>query len=660
MRLLIKRSEINKILEKNKLKHLNRQEKELILSKNLLEEAQYFPLDDNIELNKICNKKTIKVIGSITNFNYENKEIMISEANLNLKFILSKYESENLRKDLNKRRILAELTIRKHETDEYFVEKVVPILESKEENYRKILEFRKNISTEDWKNLILNTLGYDLSEETGILKELLLVRLLPYLEKNYSYIELGGFSTGKTTISELFGSGEKVSPTISEAQMIYNVSTKEDGLLFKKHVLYLDEFYSSEFKKSIQTALLQTLAGNQVQVRDHNNSKKSNVSLVIQGNVLNSNGEAVEGRNEYMAGAIFNKLKDSYNFGAVLDRINFFIAGWLIPKYEKIKVDEDIDMIPLLIFEDFLSVQFEKNDYSDLIKNLKVSLIGDNEAGRFQQATKKTISAFLKLIYPDKSIDYTTEESEIIKIISISVLGKYAINQGQEKYTNSYVDVQWHEHKKLSIDNRALIKNYIQVKNEIFDKNNIEIENKEIETLKLPWKNVDEGTFTQEEILYERSLAKVEIPEELKYLLSVILDKYLKKSYEDCYKIIVAYNLKPIKEKQEEFKLAGALFLTMAFLYKQLKLDKSRLNFIDKTIDIIKDNSNYGLFDNSSVYINSILEKIKLKEKSNFNLKDPEIEKNINKALQQCLDLQKTLTTSSPFKDLNEILKGYK
>lgn len=55
--------------------------------------------------------------------------------------------------------------------------------------------------------------------------------------------------------------------------MIYNVSTKEDGLLFKKHVLYLDEFYSSEFKKSIQTALLQTLAGNQVQVRDHNNSK---------------------------------------------------------------------------------------------------------------------------------------------------------------------------------------------------------------------------------------------------------------------------------------------------------------------------------------------------------------------------------------------------
>lgn len=657
MRLLIKRSEINKILEKNKLKHLNRQEKELILSKNLLEEAQYFPLDDNIELNKICDKKTIKVIGSITNFNYENKEIMISEANLNLKFILSKYESENLRKDLNKRRILAELTIRKHETDEYFVEKVVPILESKEENYRKILEFRKNISTEDWKNLILNTLGYDLSEETGILKELLLVRLLPYLEKNYSYIELGGFSTGKTTISELFGSGEKVSPTISEAQMIYNVSTKEDGLLFKKHVLYLDEFYSSEFKKSIQTALLQTLAGNQVQVRDHNNSKKSNVSLVIQGNVLNSNGEAVEGRNEYMAGAIFNKLKDSYNFGAVLDRINFFIAGWLIPKYEKIKVDEDIDMIPLLIFEDFLSIQFEKNDYSDLIKNLKVSLIGDNEAGRFQQATKKTISAFLKLIYPDKSIDYTTEESEIIKIISISVLGKYAINQGQEKYTNSYVDVQWHEHKKLSIDNRALIKNYIQVKNEIFDKNNMEIKNEEIDILELPWKNEEEN-ITQEEILYERKLAKVEIPEELKHLLSIISDKYLKKEYENCYKIIVAYNLNPIKEKREEFKLAGTFFLGMVFIYKHFKLDKNEVNFLYKTIDIIKDYNNYSLFDSSNVFINSILEKIELIDKPIRNLKDPEIEKIVNKNLQNLLDLQKTLTISLTFEGLNKILKN--
>lgn len=653
MTLLIKRSEINKILEKNKLKHLNRQEKELILSKNLLEKAQYFPLDDNIELNKICDKKIIKVIGSITNFNYENKEIMISEANLNLKFILSKYESENLRKDLNKRRILAELTIRKHETDEYFVEKVVPILESKEENYRKILEFRKNISTEDWKNLILNTLGYDLSEETGILKELLLVRLLPYLEKNYSYIELGGFSTGKTTISELFGSGEKVSPTISEAQMIYNVSTKEDGLLFKKHVLYLDEFYSSEFKKSIQTALLQTLAGNQVQVRDHNNSKKSNVSLVIQGNVLSSNGEAVEGRNEYMAGTIFNKLKDSYNFGAVLDRINFFIAGWLIPKYEKIKVDEDIEMIPLLIFEDFLSIQFEKNDYSDLIKNLKVSLIGDNEAGRFQQATKKTISAFLKLIYPDKSIDYTTEESEIIKIISISVLGKYAINQGQEKYTNSYVDVQWHEHKKLSIDNRALIKNYIQVKNEIFDKNNIEIKNEEIDILELPWKNEEEN-ITQEEILYERKLAKVEIPEELKHLLSIISDKYLKKEYENCYKIIVAYNLSPIKEKREEFKLAGTFFLGMVFIYKHFKLDKNEVNFLYKTIDIIKDYNNYSLFDSSNVFINSILEKIELINKPIRNLKDPEIEKIINKNLKNLLDLQKTLT----FEGLNKILKN--
>lgn len=606
MNILMKRSKIQEI-ENGKLSY-RFTSSDLI---NLYSIGKYeqiystdFILRDSIEMNRFYMKNiTLSLIVSISEIEFLERNIRIRGADNFLLFKVSKFDMEKLKPYLNNgyKGILAEITIRKHKKDLYFIENIKILEDFSEKNYKELLNLRKKLKVDEWKNLILNSIGYDLNEAKSILKDLMLVRLLPYLEKNYSYIELGGYSTGKTTLAEKFNTAEKIASNMTQAQLYYNTKEKRKGILFSKDVLYLDEGDFSLAKTNEAKILLQVLAGNKVEVRDNQfEAERIDVSFVSQGNVKN-------GIEQYINKSIFDRFKNSFNEGAFLDRTNFFIAGWLIPSYFKIKPKEDQEVIPLSILEDFFRIQRKKEGYLDLIGEVEVKLITeDNCYGRFIDCIKKTISAFLKLLYPNKEINLDSEKSELEKIIILSVLGKYAIHYITSDDLNTKIEISYKNSEVIIIDFNILFKDYIKARENKYFKD-IDLKSEEsFSDYKAPWLNDSNINLnTRELIINHRKQRIAEIPKAYESLLNKIQDSKIKDKYIEDYKVVVTYNIddyieKPylnenLRERDDFFYSLFSIVILFEVISKY-NLSKNEKDFIIFFIENIIKSDNKALY----------------------------------------------------------------
>lgn len=605
MNILMKRSKIQEI-ENGKLS--NRFTSSDLI--NLYNSGTYeqisnsgFPLRDSIEMNRFYMKNiTLNLIVNISEIKFLERSVKIRGADDFLTFKVSKYDIEKLKPYLNNGRkgILTEVTIRKHKKDLYFIENIKILEDLSERNYKELLNLRKELKVNEWKNLILNSIGYDLDQSESILKDLMLVRLLPYLEKNYSYIELGGYSTGKTTLAEKFNTAEKIATNITQAQLYYNTKEKRKGILFSKDVLYLDEGDFSLAKTNEAKILLQVLAGNKVEVRDnHFEAERIDVSFVNQGNIEN-------GIVQYTNNTIFDRFKNSFNEGAFLDRTNFFIAGWLIPSYFKIKPKEDQEIIPLNILEDFFKIQRKKESYIDLIEELEVKLITRDEYhGRFVECIKTTISAFLKLLYPNKEINFELEKTELEKIITLSVLGKYAIHHVRSNNLTTKIEVSYKNSEVITIDFNILFRDYIESREDKYVKEISTTADKPFSDYEVPWQSDNDIISNERELIKKYRKQKiVEIPIGYENILNRIQDSKIKTKFIEDYKVVVTYDINDYKGKpyskenvreRDDFLYSLFSIVSLFKIISKYNLSKVEKDFIILFIDNIIRHDNQTL-----------------------------------------------------------------
>lgn len=605
MNVLMKRSKIQEI-ENGKLS--NRFSSSDLI--NLYNSGKYeqisnsdFPLRDSIEMNRFYMKNiTLNLIVNISEIKFLERSVKLKGADDFLTFRVSKYDIEKLKPYLNNGRkgILTEVTIRKHTKDLYFIENIKILEDLSERNYKELLNLRKELKIDEWKNLILNSIGYDLDQSKSILKDLMLVRLLPYLEKNYSYIELGGYSTGKTTLAEKFNTAEKIASNITQAQLYYNTKEKRKGILFSKDVLYLDEGDFSLAKTNEAKILLQVLAGNKVEVRDnHLEAEKIDVSFVSQGNIEN-------GIVQYTNNTIFDRFKNSFNEGAFLDRTNFFIAGWLIPSYFKIKLKEDKEIIPLNILEDFFKIQRKKESYIDLIEELEIKLITEDEYhGRFVECIKTTISAFLKLLYPNKDINFELEKTELEKIIILSVLGKYAIHHVRSNNLTTKIEVSYKNSEVITIDFNILFRDYIESREDKYVKEISTTADKPFSDYEVPWQSDNDVISNERELIKKYRKQKiVEIPIGYESLLNKIQDLKIKTKFIEDYKVVVTYDINDYRGKpyskenareRDDFLYSLFSIISLFKIISKYNLSKIEKDFIILFIDSIIRSDNQAL-----------------------------------------------------------------
>jgi len=112
------------------------------------------------------------------------------------------------------------------------------------------LAARKEFSTSEWIDLIIQTLGFNPKIFSYRNKLLQLVRLIPYCERNYNLIELGPKGTGKSHIySEFSPHGILISGgEITVPKLFVNNSSGRIGLVGYWDTVAFDEFAGKQKK----------------------------------------------------------------------------------------------------------------------------------------------------------------------------------------------------------------------------------------------------------------------------------------------------------------------------------------------------------------------------------------------------------------------------
>ena len=278
---------------------------------------------------------------------------------------------------------------------------------------------RKEFTTEEWIDFLVHTVGLNpelLSERE---KMIALCRLLPHVENNFNFMELGPKGTGKSHVfQELSPYGVLVSGgDVTSARLFVKMSGNREilGLVGYWDVVAWDE-YEQQPGKTVDSVMIDTMQ-NYLANKSFNRGKathEASASMAFVGNTKHS-VEAML-RNSHL----FESIPHQFIKGAFLDRIHLYNPGWEVKILKKASFSNGYGLIT-----DYIAAilhELRKMDYSGELA--KYAQFDKSLSERDHLAVRKTFSGLVKLIYPDgkftdaeafKLIDYAAECRKRVK-----------------------------------------------------------------------------------------------------------------------------------------------------------------------------------------------------------------------------------------------------
>lgn len=252
---------------------------------------------------------------------------------------------------------------------------------------------RVNFTDEEWIDVILRSTGMEPNQFTKREKWLHLARLIPLVENNYNFVELGPRGTGKSHVyKEISPNSILVSGgQTTVANLFYNMSSRQIGLVGMWDCVAFDEVAGITFKDKDGIQIMKDYMASGSFARGKE-EKNASASMVFVGNINQSVDVILKTSN------LFEPFPDAMaNDTAFLDRIHCYLPGWEIPKYRPDHFTNDYGFIT-----DYLSEamrEMRKISYGDAYD--KYFMIGKQLNQRDMISVKRTVSGLVKLIHPD-------------------------------------------------------------------------------------------------------------------------------------------------------------------------------------------------------------------------------------------------------------------
>jgi len=282
-------------------------------------------------------------------------------------------------------------------------------------NLDEYIEKRKEFTTDEWIDIMVNSCGLDPSRMTRRQKLLYLCRCIPLVETNVNMIELAPRETGKTYLYRNISyyahvlSGGKATP----AQLFINLNTGRIGEVGTRDAVVFDEIANTDFTDP--RAFVSIMQGYMQDARFSRGKKEmlAFASLVFVGNI-DVQGQLPHEKYYHL----FEPLPDFLQVTAFLDRIHAYLPGWEIPKLTPDSYSKDYGFITDYFCEimhelrrlDLLGhvrSRFEMIDHAKRAQGV---------SGRDQRAVMKTTSGLLKLLYPDGQM----ADEELEEVLNLS------------------------------------------------------------------------------------------------------------------------------------------------------------------------------------------------------------------------------------------------
>ncbi|MFA6706021.1 MAG: protease Lon-related BREX system protein BrxL [Bacteroidales bacterium] len=326
------------------------------------------------------------------------------------------------------------------------VESVKPI-QMPNLDIKEIFEGRKNFNEDEWKDLLLRSIGMEPTQLKLREKMHLIERLVPLVENNYNMCELGPRSTGKSHVykeispnSILISGGQT-----TVANLFYNMGRRQIGLVGHWDCVAFDEVAGISFKDKDGIQIMKDYMNSGSFARGKDQITAS-ASMVFVGNINISIDVLLK------TSHLFQPFPETMaNDTAFFDRMHYYIPGWEVPKFAPKYFTDEYGFITDYISEFFRTMR--KYNYSDAFD--KYFKLGTSLNQRDTVAVRKTVSGLIKLIYPNG--DFTKEQVE--ELLRYALEGRRRVKEqlkrigGMEFYAVnfSYIDNETFEEKYVGV-----------------------------------------------------------------------------------------------------------------------------------------------------------------------------------------------------------------
>ena len=279
-----------------------------------------------------------------------------------------------------------------------------PIQLSTRASLEDLAAHRSRFTTEQWKHMLLRSVGFEperLSERT---QDVLLLRMVPFVVRNYNVVELGPRGTGK---SHLY---QQVSPyahlisggKATVARMFVNNATGQRGLVAQHDVVCFDEVSGVSFDQKDGVNIMKGYMESGEFSRGRE-SIRADGCIVLVGNF------DVDVQHQQRVGHLLSPLPpEMRNDTAFMDRLHAYLPGWDVPKFDPSYFTSHFGLV-----SDFLSECWSRLRVQSRMTGIQGRVqYGDGLSGRDLTAVNKTVDGLLKLLYPGPDDAISDEDLE--------------------------------------------------------------------------------------------------------------------------------------------------------------------------------------------------------------------------------------------------------
>ncbi len=256
-------------------------------------------------------------------------------------------------------------------------------------------EHRKHFTVEEWRDLLISSMGYNPASYSPEQLMYLLTRLIPIVQERVNLIELAPKGTGKSFVYlnlsryvRLISGGK-----VTAAVLFHNNATNQSGLLSRFDVVVFDEAQSLSFDNPNEViGVLKDYLESGSFSRGGKQQNIATSGIVMLANIpLDANGYP-------RSDSLFRDLPDFLGETAFIDRIHAILPGWKLPRIQEDAISHSVGF-KADFFGEILHNLRHMAGYEDFVKAYG-QITGTNDI-RDRNAITRLAAGYLKLLFPD-------------------------------------------------------------------------------------------------------------------------------------------------------------------------------------------------------------------------------------------------------------------
>jgi ATP-dependent Lon protease len=301
----------------------------------------------------------------------------------------------------------------------FWIDKLTPIqLASFDmDEYRRL---RKEFTTDEWRDLIVRSMGYESDRLEKRTKMFYCLRLVQLCERNFNYVDLGPPQTGKSyAVQELSPNAALLTGPTTVANMFGHMSGRRKGMVEIWDAVGFDEVADLEkMPKEVITTMKTYCESGKFQRGPEESAGYASIGLL--GNTRQPVDVMVQ--SSHLFDPMPEVIRDDVAF---LDRIHYYLPGWEMPIMRNELFTNHYGLVIDYLAEALRELR--KANFSEALD--QHFSLGSHLNARDRKAVRRTVSGMIKVLHPHGEV----AKDDLAEIVAFAIEGRRRVKEQLKK-----------------------------------------------------------------------------------------------------------------------------------------------------------------------------------------------------------------------------------